>query len=143
MPATTKKRVIAIYLTTANVTASSYQVNGGTAITKTGFAVGGSTITTPAALASLFGTGLLSNAANIEAVVNIATQSTNRLVLARLAPVAAADTLTNATVNQSTVVRTFAVSDIPAFADPGLAQDAELAAVESMGQALSSVLMGV
>lgn len=139
MPATTKKQVIAIMLPSTSITASSCTKNGAAAVTKTGQTVAASTLTTPAALAALFGaTAFLGVAANIEAVQNIVTASTNRLIVARLVAMPQADTLAFTLTSGS--VYTGQVMDVLAFADSGLIADAEMAVLVNFANAVQGAL---
>lgn len=139
MPALNKKFVIAVMLSSGNVTATSTTDNGGAAKVKSGLAVASSSITTPAALASLFeATSFLGSAANIEAVSNVVTSGTNRLIVARLAPVPQANSLSFNVTRSS--VYTGNVMSVVAFEDEGINADVEVAALASFMGALNTAM---
>lgn len=140
MAASTKKQVIAIFMTSSNVTASNCAKNGGSAVTKTGMAVAPTSLVTPAALAAVFGSSaFLADPANIEAVANISTSGSNRLLVARLAPMPVTDTLSfGLTLGATPYVGQ--VIDVQAFSDAGLLADAEQDLLTAVFSALQTAM---
>jgi len=139
MPATTKKLLIVIGAPAASAVSASAENYNGTARARTGLSGNFNTRTTAATVAASFdAAGLLGTAANIEAVNFTTTGGTTGVLAVRTVAVPLATTLTGVTMTVGGTVYTASVTTLNAFADAGLTQDAELAAMSSIMQAVAA-----